>query len=507
MMMKTSTLGLQKRVFSLLFIIIILFSIYCSRENASPDDRNPASVFQVVILYTNDEHGWLEGTGNYGGAAEMTGLWRQNEGYKEEGPFLILSGGDMWTGPAISTWFKGESMIEAMNGMSYQAAAIGNHEFDFQTAGLNDRLKQAAFPFLAANIRQKSTNESPGFAVHYIVKEVNHVMVGVIGLSALNTPNTAFPDYVQGYDFSAYATALRETVPRMKNAGAELLVVVGHICRSEMVALTAVAAELGIALIGGGHCHETVNEVKNGVTIIEAGSYFKKYARIKIMFNTETDMVESIEPKIQDNLGGAADPEIAAIVSKWRARTDEQLSGVIGYAEREIGRDSAAMANMIADSWLWALPAADISISNAGGVRQSISAGNITMADIVGVLPFENTIIQLELTGAQLINCLDGALFVGGMTTVGGYFLANGTPIGSGTVYKVLITDFIYSAYGCFATFDPEPEITGIHWRQPVIDWIKSLNTSSGNPLDQYLDPVPRMVNSGLQSVITGFEN
>jgi 5'-nucleotidase/UDP-sugar diphosphatase len=481
MMMKTSTLDLKKRVFLLLSVIIILFSFYCSRENASSNDRNPASVFQVVILYTNDEHGWLEGTGNYGGAAEMTGLWRQNEGYKEEGPFLILSGGDMWTGPAISTWFKGESMIEAMNGMSYQAAAIGNHEFDFQTAGLNDRLKQAAFPFLAANIRHKSTGASPSFAAHYIVKEVNHVKVGVIGLSALNTPNTAFPDYVQDYDFSAYETALRETVPRMKNAGAELLIVIGHICRSEMVALTAVAAELGIALIGGGHCHETVNEVKNGVTIIEAGSYFKKYARIKIMFNTETDRVESIEPKIQDNLGGAADPGIGAIVSKWRARTDEQLSGVIGYAEQEIGRDSAAMANMIADS-----------ISNAGGVRQSIPSGNITLADIVGVLPFENTIIQLELTGAQLINCLDGSLFVGGMTTVGGYFLANGTPIGSDAVYKVLVTDFIYSAYGCFAAFDPEPEMTGVHWRQPVIDRIKSFITTPGNPIDQYLDPVPR---------------
>lgn len=496
--MKSNTPGYQKRVFLLLFTIILLFPSYCSRENAS--------VFQVVILYTNDEHGWLEGTGNYGGAAAMTGLWRQNEGYQAGGPFLILSGGDMWTGPAISTWFKGESMIEAMNAMGYQAAAIGNHEFDFQTAGLNDRLKQAAFPFLAANIRLKSTGASPGFAVHYIVKEVNNVKVGVIGLSALNTPYTAFPDYVKDYDFSAYESALREAVPQMKNAGAELLIVIGHICRSEMVALTTVAAELGIVLIGGGHCHETVNEVKNGVTIIEAGSYLKKYARIKIMFNTETDTVESIEPKIQDNLGGTADPGIGAIVSKWRTRTDEQLSEVIGYAEQEIGRDSAAMANMIADSWLWAFPAADISISNAGGIRQSISAGNISLADIIGVLPFENTIIQLELTGAQLVNCLDGSLFVGGMTTVGGYFLADGTPINSGIVYKVLMTDFIYSTYGCFATFDPEPEMTGVNWRQPVIDWIKSLNTTSANPIDQYLDLVPRRANSGLQSVIQDLE-
>ena len=86
---------------------------------------------RIVILYTNDEHGWMEETDSYDGAAKLMGLWRQEENYSESEPFLILSGGDMWTGPAISTWFEGESMVDVMNKMNYSAAAMGNHEFDY----------------------------------------------------------------------------------------------------------------------------------------------------------------------------------------------------------------------------------------------------------------------------------------------------------------------------------------------------------------------------------------
>lgn len=484
--------GTQKKVFLLLFIFILVFSFYCKQKSTSPGNGNSDSIVQLVILYTNDEHGWMEATDTHGGAAGMMGLWRQNEGYTEDGNFLILSGGDVWTGPAISTWFRGESMIDVLNAMGYDAAVIGNHEFDFQVTGLNERREQADFPFLSANIRLRSAGEIPDFAVPYTVIEVNGVRVGVIGLSAINTPSTAFPDYVSDYNFIDYDTALRETVPQVIGAGAELLIVVGHICHSEMAELAAEAAELGITLIGGGHCHETVNRNINGVVIIEAGAYLEKYARVNIVFNRETDTVERIEHSMHVNQGGTPDPEIAAFVSTWRDRTDDQLSEVIGYVEAEIGRGSAAMYNMITDSWLWAFPSADISISNTGGVRQSIPGGNITLAAIVGVLPFENSIVLLELTGERLINCLDDSLFVGGMTTVGGYFLADGTPIDNNTVYNVLITDFIYSAYNGFATADPEPYVTGVNWRQPVIDWINSLDTTPQNPLDQYLNHAAR---------------
>ena len=144
----------NKTILWSLMIIILLFSC---KTGTSPSSDNGEQTFRIIILYTNDEHGWMEATDTHGGAAGMMGLWKNNEDYTETGPFLILSGGDMWTGPAISTWTKGESMVDVMNAINYDAAAIGNHEFDFKIEGLNQRIAQSDFSFLSANIRVKET--------------------------------------------------------------------------------------------------------------------------------------------------------------------------------------------------------------------------------------------------------------------------------------------------------------------------------------------------------------
>lgn len=470
-------------------VIIILLSC---KGGTSPSNGNGQQTYQVIILYTNDEHGWMEATDTHGGAAGMMGLWKNNEAYTETGPFLILSGGDMWTGPAISTWTKGEAMADVMNAMDYDAAAIGNHEFDFKIEGLNRRIAQSDFPFLSANIRVKETGAIPGFAAPYIVTAVNNVRIGLIGLTTTTTPYSTFPDHVKDFDFIPYDTALEEIVPQARADGAELLMVIGHICRSEMVELAPTAAQLGIAVIGGGHCHELVNEVIDGISIIEAGAYMRHYIKVEILFNTTTDTIESINTSTLENRDSTPDQEIETIVSNWQDEANETLAEVIGYVDQPIHMRSPAMYNMVTDSWLFTYPSADISLTNTGGIRQSIPAGDITFGTIVGVLPFENDIIEVQLTGTQLIECIDD-LVVGGMTTIGGYQLSDGTPIDPDTTYRVLTIDYLYSRSDyCFQYDDLYPYNTSIHYRQPVIDWIKSLETSTGNPLDNYLDHTPR---------------
>ena len=478
----------KQKIIFLWFLIPIVILSSCKGTNAPAPNNGE----QIVILYTNDEHGWMEPTGTHGGAAGMMGLWKNNDGYTEDGPFLVLSGGDMWTGPAISTWTRGESMIDVMNDMGYDAAAIGNHEFDFKIEGLNQRATQSNFPFLSANIREKETGAIPGFATPYIVKEVNGIRVGLIGLTTTTTSFSTFPDNVKDLDFISYDTALGEIVPQVIGDGAELLIVIGHICRSEMEALAPYAAELGIAVISGGHCHELVNGLINGVVIIEAGSYMMNYVKVEIFFDTTTDTIISMNRNIYENIGGAPDQDIENTVSFWQDEVNETLSEVIGYVNQEIDQFSPAMYNMVTDSWLFGYPSADISLTNPGGIRQSIPAGDITFGTIVGVLPFENDILEVELTGAQLVECISD-LVVGGMTTIGGYQLSDGTPINPGTTYKVLTIDYLYSRSDyCFQFYDLDPYNTSIHYRQPVIDWIGSLNTSAANPLDNYLDHTPR---------------
>lgn len=435
----------------------------------------------------------VDTTAGIGGAAEMMGLWRETEGYTADGPFLILSGGDMWTGPAISTWFQGESMIDVMNAMEYDAAAIGNHEFDFSVDELRTRLKQSDFPFLSANIREKTTGDIPDFAAPYIVQEVNGVQVGLIGLTTTTTPTNAFPDYVMGYDFIPYEETLEEVVPQVKAEGAELLIVLGHICYDEMQALASSAAELGIAAIGGGHCHERVADKASGVALIESGAYLEAYARVEITFDTRADTVMSATASTHDNTGGSPDPAVHTVVAYWRARADTALSELIGYAEATISQYSPAMHNMVTDAWLAAFPLADISATNRGGYRQDIPAGNVTLGTIVGVLPFENIIVELDLTGAQLINYIEAAQpVVGGMTTIGDYTRTDGTPIAADSSYVVLVNDYMYARSSTLQDYDPDPCYTSVNWRDPVIEWIRGRNTSPTDPLDNSLDTVDR---------------
>jgi 2',3'-cyclic-nucleotide 2'-phosphodiesterase (5'-nucleotidase family) len=446
----------------------------------------------LTILYTNDEHGWLAPTEEHGGAAGMVRRWREVEGYTEEGPFLVLSGGDTWTGPAISTWFDGEPMIEVMNAMGYDGAAVGNHEFDFGVEGLRARSAQAEFPFLAANLLDAGTGEHADLVVPCVVQEVAGVRVGIIGLASRLTPATTMPTYVADFTFDAYADTLRTVAPQARDDGAEILVAITHLCGIDLRALAPTAAELGIAMLGGGHCNERISQTVDGVILVEAGWQLRAYGRVDLLFDPAAGRVVESTVELKGNPPGDGDPEIAVLVDQWQAELDDALLVPIGYTRDGIGRHSNAMHNMVADAWLAAYPA-DIAMCNPGGFRQDIDPGEITLADIVGVLPFENTLVDAELTGEQVVAAYQHGVrrpAVGGMHRAGAKYRVNGEPLDPDGIYRVLINNFMYAGGDdyAFAEYDPDAYETGIDWRQPVIAWITSLETTPDDPLENYLD-------------------
>ena len=202
----------------------------------------------LTVVYTNDEHGWMAGEEEGQGAAELAGLWTTE--YASSDALLVLSGGDNWTGPAISTWFDGESMVEVMNAMGYAASAVGNHEFDFDLDGLQTRTAQADFPYLGANIRYKDNGEIPtdlGIQPYTIV-EVAGLEIGLIGLSYQDTPLVTDPTAVAGFDFIDYRDTLREYAPEVRQAGADLVFVITHTCANDLARLAREVEDLGITL-------------------------------------------------------------------------------------------------------------------------------------------------------------------------------------------------------------------------------------------------------------------
>ncbi|MGC9349783.1 MAG: bifunctional metallophosphatase/5'-nucleotidase, partial [Anaerolineae bacterium] len=422
------------------------------------------------------------------------------EGYAEDGAYLILSGGDTWTGPAISSWFDGESMVEVMNLMGYDAVALGNHEFDFGLEGLRSRAAQAEFPFLGANVVSAATGEHPDAVLPYVIQEVADLRVGIVGLASRLTPRTTMPTHVEGLLFEPYAETLQTIVPQVKAEGADVILVIGHICNPEMRTLVPEAAELGVAMIGGGHCHQRMSEVVDGVALVAAGSNMRAYGRVALEVDTASGDVLEVDVKVSPNSPGPSDPDVAAVVERWQARLDDALDHVIGYTENGIGRGSNAMHNMVTDAWLAAYPA-DIAMTNPGGFRQEILPGEITLADVVGVLPFDNYLIDVKLTGEEVISSYQHGTrrpAVGGMAYRGGRYViltAEGdVPLDPSATYTVLVNDFMYAGGDGyrFADYDPNAYETGIDWRQPVIEWISTLNTSPDDPVENYVDTEQR---------------
>jgi 2',3'-cyclic-nucleotide 2'-phosphodiesterase (5'-nucleotidase family) len=455
-------------------------------NNASSD-----TTVQLTILYTNDEHGWMEGVEAGEGAANLINRWRDVEGYTPDGPFLILSGGDMWTGPAISTWFEGQSMAQVMNEMGYAAAAVGNHEFDFGLDALQARSEESNFPFLSANIRYKSNGETPtdlGIEPYSIV-EAGGIQVGIIGLTTTSTPFTTNPVNVIEFDFLDYETALREVVPQVQEAGAELILVPGHICHEELVTLAEAVGDLGVHMLGGGHCNELFAEEVNGIVILEGGYHFTSYARATFEFDTATDSVVSADYAINFNTGSTADSQVDDVVMMWREEADVELDQVIGYTEAGIPRRGPEMENLITASWLANYPA-DVAVTNLGGIRTDILAGEITLGDIIGVMPFNNIIVELELTGEELFTLIErNNLATAGVYRIGvnWHLTTTDEQVLRDDTYRVLVNDFMYAGgdgLSFLAVFDPEAYNTAIDWRQPVIDWILAQESTPDNPID-----------------------
>jgi 5'-nucleotidase / UDP-sugar diphosphatase len=464
-------------------------------QTIAPADTpaEPPGLHRLTVLYTNDEHGWMEGVSKGQGAANLLGLWQKKEGYTPDGPFLILSGGDNWTGPAISTWFQGQSMVEVMNAMGYRASTIGNHEFDFGLEVLKKRISEAHFPYVSANLRYTRDNSTPSdLGIQpFTVIDTQSLRVGITGLTGYATATSTNPANIKDFTFMDYEAALREVIPQMRAAGAELILVAGHVCPDELEHLAGKVEDLGIQFMGAGHCEQPFSTKVGNIAIVTGESHLAGYGYATFEYDPATRAAAVVQYGIRDNQGGSEDKTVAEIVARWRKETDAQLDVQTGYLKQSLPRNSAAMRALIVETWLIGYPAADIAITNPGGMRDDLKAGPVTLADVISVMPFDNVLIQLKLTGKQVAQVLafTSSPVVGGVHQQGGKWVLDktGQPLDTETTYSVLVNDFMYSGgdgYTMLAEYDPNGYNTAINWRQPVIDWIRAQKSTPAEPLD-----------------------
>ncbi len=458
-------------------LILLLFIVSTSCN--TPEKR------RLTILYTTDEHGWLSPSEKADGAAALLKAWKDRENFSlEADSFLVISGGDMWTGASISTWFSGRSMLEVMNALGYDAAALGNHEFDFSLDTLKVRAKEAAFPFLAANLTKKDAT-IPDFVKPYTMLKANGLSVGIIGLANVQTPNTSNPSITKDFQFTPYDSAINKYVPILQKKGADLVLIVGHICEAEMEALAPLAKKWNIPLITGGHCHREVLKMQNEVLLIESTPHLTSYIKVVLEHDSKTKNNRVVDYQSIKNRYAHEDETMAALIKKWEDRADADLNTPIAYTEKGIKLGTPAMKKLTTDSWLTAVNTADIAIVNAGGIRQDIEAGDITMGTILGLLPFNNQIVQMTFSGKQVND------FMARQSTMKETYIMAGLDrldLQEDKSYKVLTTDFLYALEETqFKVADPAPYYLSMLYREPTIRWLRSINSSKERPLERFL--------------------
>ncbi|MFH1807417.1 MAG: bifunctional UDP-sugar hydrolase/5'-nucleotidase [Pseudomonadota bacterium] len=506
-----------------LFLTVVL-GVGClpvTNQDAGVEAGHDAGTLAPVwihIFHTADEHGWLQPSvssdGVYiaGGVANLVATWRDSFGF-DPSRDLLLSGGDNWVGSAISTWFDGEPAVAALNAMGYRASAAGNHEFDKGTELFSARSAQAAYPYLGANVLQRSSGQIPDFLQPWVLLESSGVRVGVLGLALQNTATAVNPIQVADLEFIDPVETVDRVVPDLRAAGAQVVVLLTHECSSRVAEILG-AINVKVDLAFAAHCHQLDIAEFQGIPIVSSGRFWRAFSVSHLRVDTASG--EVLERRVStgelvftsDSPNPVEpDPGLSSLVEGWQQQLDDVLAEQVGYTTSGIAQGSATQTNWVTDAWRWAFPQAQVALQNVGGLRQALAPGPITRADIVGMMPFDNLIYEVRITGAELQqNLLAGLAYsASARPAVSGLSYAqngdqldvtldSGAALDPVASYRVLVNDFMYNGGGgyLFATQDPDPLDTAQNYRQPLLDWCLAHPSDAASPVESHLDPVPR---------------
>lgn len=391
---------MPKEIRCLRGFIIVLILLFSSLAFAT----------EIRILHVNDFHGFAEGYKTFGsdrvlgGASYLAGII---ERLRKEKPSLLLSAGDMIQGHNWANLFEGKSVIELMNTMNFDAMVVGNHEFDYGVEVLRNRVSEAIFPILGANI------EGADFLKPYIVREIDRVRVAIIGVVTEDTPVATDPKNVQGLRFLSVEETVKRYLAELKDR-ADLFIVLSHLGFKRDRELAERVK--GIHVIVGGHSHTKVEKphVVHETIITQAWEHGKAVGVLDIKF--EDGKVVQFSGRLIE-IGphlSFEDEKVKAIVDSYSKSVNAILDEKIGFAEEDLDGENVRRAetnlgNLIADI-MRETSGAEIAIINGGGIRTGIKRGEIKVKDVYSVLPFNNYILAIKLKGSEIKEALEHGL-------------------------------------------------------------------------------------------------
>lgn len=385
---------------------------------------------RVRIVHTNDFHGRLlpqQAGGRAAGGSAVLAAHFDSAAARFGGPVLILSAGDDMQGTAISNLSWGRATIAAHNAAGYDAAAVGNHEFDWGQDTLIARVRESRFPWLAANVFVEGTRRQPGWLRPWVMIERGGVRTAVIGIALHTTPEIVLVGRTAGLEFGPEAPAIDQAAREARAAGADFVVVTAHVgatceqagsapaeesagCRGEILEIADALTE-PVDLIVGGHTHRRVLTEEDDIPIAEAASYSMAYSVTDLERRGEETVVLRREVRVPFADEVTPDSQVARIVAEWERDVRPITERVIATLAQPMARNGNeyALGNLVADA-IRARTGAQATLVNNGSIRRDLPAGPVSWGVLFELQPFANALVRTEVTGAQLRAALENAV-------------------------------------------------------------------------------------------------
>ncbi len=385
-----------------LIFLLLIFSLSVFAQNV-----------QVTFLHVNDVYQFMPvDGGKRGGLARLLTLKNR---IKAENPNTIFTLGGDTLSPSVETrTYKGAQMIDAWNAVGIDLAVFGNHEFDVKTDILLQRMKESKFQWIGANVIDTKTNKIFADTPPYIIKEFNGIKIGIIGFLLPETKQTSsMEESLIVTDFCSTAKKLVKKMRKKEKVSA--VVGLTHLSMTQDKELAKCA---DFDLILGGHEHTLLQSSSNGTPIFKMTADARELGRFNLNFNAQTKRFESLDWEIilvTDEIKDA--PEFNWVFEKYKALL-EQLVVPVGATSVQLDALSFSnrtketnIGNFIADTYRNAV-GADIGFVNGGSIRADLTynAGVLTKRDVLSILPFNNAVVKVEITGALLKEILEHAV-------------------------------------------------------------------------------------------------
>ena len=414
----------MKKLLSLFLVLALAFSL-CVGVLAEEPAGELAG--EIVILHTNDVHGAIS---SY---AKVAALKAEYEAKGAE--VLLMDAGDYIQGEPYVSVSQGETAIRLMNYVGYDVATIGNHEFDYGYENLAELAAAAEFPIIAANVMY---NGKTAFEANKVFELESGVKVGVFGLSTPETATKAHPGKIKGVTFLSgddMNKAAQAQVDELTAAGCDYIICLGHLGIDDSSkgyrSVDLLEAVTGIDVFIDGHSHSSLDDVKAlvgedckvGDTLLTSTG--TKLATVGAVVISEDGIsIESVDLEEYEGSDDVVEEaaqlvidEVDAAYGEVFAKSEVELCGEKAPGNRT---EETNNGDLIADAILWqakkdgSLPVADenvIAITNGGGIRAAIAAGDITKKDVNTVLPFGNTVAYVTVKGSVLLEALEASTY------------------------------------------------------------------------------------------------